>query len=77
MRIELLYFDGCPNWRVADERLTEALRAAELGFLGPPTIRIDGTDPFATGTEQVGLSCRVFATPAGSPTTGQLIQVLS
>jgi hypothetical protein len=23
--VSLLYFDGCPNWRVADERLREAL----------------------------------------------------
>lgn len=25
MQVELLYFDGCPNWTVADERLTYAL----------------------------------------------------
>ncbi len=25
MRVELLYFDGCPNWQLADERLREAL----------------------------------------------------
>jgi hypothetical protein len=24
MKIELLYFDGCPNWAVADERIAEA-----------------------------------------------------
>lgn len=29
MRVELLYFDGCPNWKVADDRLAEAL--TELG----------------------------------------------
>ncbi len=28
MRVELLYFDGCPNWQVADERLAEALTLA-------------------------------------------------
>jgi hypothetical protein len=98
VRVELLYFDGCPNWTVADERLTEALRTAghavsvercrvetveeaeDLGFLGSPTIRIDGTDPFASGAEQVGLACRVYATPAGlsgSPTTDQLVEGLS
>ncbi len=27
MKVELQYFDDCPNWRVADERLTHALRA--------------------------------------------------
>src|SRR3954453_8683129 len=98
MRVELLYSDGCPNWTVAYERLTEALRdagrdvsverrrvetaedAEELGFLGAPTIRIADPDPFASGTEQVGLPCRVYATPAGlsgSPTTDQLVEVLS
>ena len=98
MRVELLYFDGCPHWRVADQRLMEALRALdradvrverhlvetaqaeELAFVGSPTIRIDGTDPFASGSEQTGPSCRLYTTPAGlsgSPTTAQLLEVLS
>jgi hypothetical protein len=99
VRVELLYFDGCPSWSVAEERLTEALRSAgrgdvtvqrrlvetakqaeDVGFTGSPTIRIDGTDPFATGTQQVGLACRVYPTPdglAGSPTTAQLLEVLA
>ena len=98
MRVELLYFDGCPNWTVAEERLHEALRsvdrndvhvakvrvgspqeAEELGFIGSPTIRFDGVDPFASGGELVGLACRVYATPdglRGSPTTAQLVEVL-
>jgi hypothetical protein len=25
VRISLLYFDGCPNWHVADDRLRQAL----------------------------------------------------
>ncbi|MBZ5733529.1 thioredoxin family protein [Nocardioides sp. TRM66260-LWL] len=25
MQVELLYFSGCPNWQVADDRLMEAL----------------------------------------------------
>ena len=29
MKLQLLYFDGCPNWHVADDRLQEALK--ELG----------------------------------------------
>ena len=28
MQVELLYFDGCPNWRAADERLRVALAQA-------------------------------------------------
>ena len=99
MRVELLYFDGCPTWTVADERLTEALailgrhevivhrrkvetpeEAEELRFIGSPTIRIDGTDPFATGQEQVGIACRVCATSAGlsgCPGVAQLVEVMS
>lgn len=99
MKVELLYFDGCPNWNVAEERLMDALtatgrdsitvhhrkvetieEAAEVGFTGSPTVRIDGHDPFLTGGEQVGLACRVYATPEGlrgSPTVEQFIEVLS
>ena len=99
MRVELLYFDGCANWKVADERLAEAVRALgradvvverrqvetaeqakQANFIGSPSIRIDGTDPFATGEEQVGLTCRLYDTPigpSGCPDTEQLIGVLS
>ena len=52
----------------------------ELSFIGSPTIRIDGMDPFATGSEQVGLACRLYLTPtgpSGSPDVAQLIGVLS
>lgn len=99
VRVELLYFDGCPSWAVAEERVTEALRtlghdgisvercsvetveqAEDLAFLGSPTIRIDGIDPFATGTEPVAFACRVYATPtgvSGAPTTDQLLELLS
>lgn len=99
MQVDLLYFDGCPNWAVSDERLTQALaslgrddiavhrrrvetaeEAVEVGFIGSPTVRVDGRDPFATGGEQLGLACRVYGTPdglSGSPTVEQFIAVLS
>lgn len=99
MKVELLYFDGCPHWAVAYRRLTEALisaghdgitverrlvetaeEAAAVGFTGSPTVWVDGRDPFASGGEQVGLACRVYATPdgsEGSPTVEQLVEVLS
>ena len=54
--------------------------AKRLGFLGSPTILVDGSDPFATGDEQPALACRLFSTPdgrAGSPTVQQLVEVLS
>ena len=81
MRIELLYFDDCPNWTAADERLQEIASARGLEverrlvttpeeaeqsrFRGSPTILVDGRDPFAQGDEPFGLSCRMFQTPDG------------
>lgn len=81
MRIELLYFDGCPHWQTADARLQEVAvplglivehrlvttpaEAEAAGFRGSPTILIDGVDPFAVGDEPAGLSCRLYRTPDG------------
>ena len=60
--------------------LIDSPEAAELvGFRDSPTILVDGRDPFATGDEPVGLSCRVFRTeegPQGAPTEAQLRKVL-
>ena len=44
--------------------------ARERGFLGSPTILIDGRDPFADGEDDVGLNCRVYRRRDGriSPT---------
>lgn len=80
-RVTLLYFDGCPNWQVVDERLRELRsevgfslehrrvetpeEAERVGFRGSPTVLIDGVDPFAAGDEPFGLACRVYATPDG------------
>ncbi len=80
MKIELLYFDGCPNYkptrRLIEEVLTaEALEgeireipvnsaqeAATLGFLGSPTVRVNGHDiePGADRRSDFGLKCRVY-----------------
>ncbi len=79
--VTLQYFDGCPNWQVADQRLRELRseldfgleyrkvetpeEAERTGFRGSPTVLVDGTDPFAAGDEPTGLACRVYATPEG------------
>lgn len=81
MRIELLYFDDCPNWKIAAERLEPLASARGLEvmhrlvatpeeaeaahFRGSPTILIDGRDAFPTGDNAFGLSCRVYQTPDG------------
>jgi hypothetical protein len=59
---------GAEEIRVTELRTDE--EALERGFLGSPTILIDGTDPFADGEEEVGLSCRVYRRRDGrvSPT---------
>jgi len=98
MKVQLLYFDGCPNWRETDHRLRQALdqagrhdvqverirvstpeEAEATGFLGSPTVRINGTDPFAEPGAAVGLACRLFQTSAGlagAPTVEQLLEVV-
>ena len=92
MDITLLYFEDCPSWKAADERL--ALIAAErgdvtvthrlvetpedaerVGFLGSPSIQIDGVDLFAEPGAHVGLACRRYVVPGGhegAPTLDQL-----
>ena len=79
MEIRIQYFDGCPNWKDAQEALSRlapdahiTLQAVEtseeaqrVGFRGSPTILVDGTDPWADMNAPVGLSCRVFQTETG------------
>lgn len=99
MKITIQYFDGCPQWKLADQRIRHVLEevstddvtleyqfidspetADRLGFHGSPTILIDGRDPFVTGIEQAGMSCRVFLTEdgvQGAPTEAQLSALLT
>jgi hypothetical protein len=97
MDIMLLYFEDCPNWRIAQHRLAvlaserpgltvtcrlvETLAEAErVGFLGSPSIQVDGVDLFPQAGAQVGLSCRRYPTSdgyEGAPTLEQLRSVLA
>jgi len=81
MKLEVLYFDDCPNWKIAAERLddiasrrglmVERRRVASpeeanaARFRGSPTILVDGEDPFASGDEPFGLARRAYQTPDG------------
>ena len=88
MRIELLYFDGCPSYEALLPRLrsllkregideqielrrVETLEAAEReGFLGSPTVRIDGEDidSGAAARSDFGLKCRLYRGNDGAMT---------
>jgi hypothetical protein len=80
MRVEILYFSGCPNHGPAVDRVREVLAqedtpaemvevevkdvatAQRIGFLGSPTILVDGQDvePAARAERASGLSCRTY-----------------
>jgi len=80
MKVELLYFDGCPNVGPTGERLKRILAesgledsvtltrvgdretAQSVGFLGSPSIRINGVDvePSARSRTDFGMMCRTY-----------------
>jgi copper chaperone CopZ len=80
MKIEVLYFDGCPNHKPAVKRIAAVLQeegitarvselhvrdeaAAEaLGFLGSPSIRVNGLDVELTArsSREYGMMCRTY-----------------
>ena len=81
MKIEVLYFDGCPNHKPALERVRQVLAeeglsadvfevnvsepsiAQKVGFLGSPSIRVNGLDvePEARTARVYGMMCRTYA----------------
>jgi hypothetical protein len=69
-----------PDVAVVRRRVATDEQATALGFVGSPTVLIDGQDPLVTGGESVGLACRVFRTAAGfegAPTIEDLLEALS
>ncbi len=44
--------------------VTEA-EAAQRGFIGSPTILLNGLDAFPVSQASVGLACRLYSTPDG------------
>jgi len=69
---------------IADLQLTVTVldtdeHAQRRGFVGSPTILIDGVDPFTVVGAPTGLACRVYATargPAGAPDVAALRDAL-
>ena len=80
MKVEVFYFQGCPNHGPAVERVKSLLKqqgiAAELaeievfdaeaakvvGFIGSPTIRVNGLDidPASRAFTETGFACRWY-----------------
>ena len=80
MKIEILYFSGCPYHVPAVDCVREVLRqegtpadmvevevkdaaaAQQVGFLGSPTIRVDGQDvePASREARAFGMMCRAY-----------------
>lgn len=57
-----------------------AEEAQQLGFVGSPTVLVDGTDPFAITDAAAALSCRLYragAAISGSPSVEQLTAALA
>ena len=85
VKVEVLYFKGCPNHEAAVEQVRNALRseglpilvneveiidpamAQRVGFLGSPSIRIDGIDvePGAREIKTFGFGCRTYSDDEG------------
>lgn len=56
--------------------------ANSLGFLGSPTVRVDGSDiePTAAGRDDFGLKCRLYRTDSGlvgTPPDALVMQALA
>lgn len=81
MKIELLYWQGCPSYPEAQDLLEDVLNgstevevrevktqeeAEELHFPGSPTIRVDGVDIDPRGaSSRPALTCRIYHLPNG------------
>ena len=81
MKVEVFYFEGCPNHKPAVERVKLVMKeqgiaakvaqvevpdadaARAVGFLGSPTIRVNGLDidPASRSFTGAGFACRCYA----------------
>jgi hypothetical protein len=71
--------DSGDRTRIVLERVETDDEAQRLGFLGSPTILLDGVDPFSVEQLSFGLTCRLYKTEAGfegSPSVDQLRKAL-
>lgn len=101
MKVELLYFEGCPSHEALLPRVRRLLgdgeasatslellrvetdeEARRTGFLGSPTIRVEGRDvePGADERTDFGMKCRIYRTESGlspTPPDGWIVDALT
>lgn len=78
-RLQLLATER-PDIRVTHQLVETPAQAKRAGFLGSPSIHVDGVDVFAEPGARVGLTCRRYPTAQGyegAPTLEQLREVLA
>jgi len=70
---------GRPDVSVRRRPIETVEEAERAGFIGSPTVLLDGRDPFAEPGRQPGLSCRLYVTEQGTanaPSVEQLIEAM-
>ena len=70
---------GAADATIERQRVETVAEAIAVGFIGSPTILLDGRDPFGVEGAEPGLACRIYSIPSGlrgSPTFEQLVAVL-
>ncbi len=71
---------GLPATRIRVSVIGSQHEAAERGFVGSPTILINGIDPFAEPGRPAALACRIYAgpnRPGGLPSANELQRALT
>jgi hypothetical protein len=70
---------GLTDVRVTTTVVTSQAQAEKLGFVGSPTVMIDGRDPFADPARSPGLACRLYRDETaltGTPPAARLRRAL-
>jgi len=70
---------GARIFSVTTTVIADEPEAVRRGFVGSPTILVNGVDPFEVPGSPVGLGCRIYLTPygsAGTPTLSGVRQAL-
>ena len=65
-----------PDITVRHQLVETPEEAERVGFLGSPSIQVDGVDVFAEPGSRVGLACRRYPTPDGYGEAPTLVEQL-